>query len=113
MNNSLLFKQARDLLENENDQSFDHDLLLKKKSEMTKELQKIRLVNRKLLFGLWLCKFIKNYKKVEKTEETCQFQTKNPFTAMEFFQNWCPVIILLVIIAGLLIKNYIKLNSVV
>ena len=113
MEENSITKFIQNCFEEEDKNIEDEDALIKKRNEMIKELEKIRIKNRKLLFGLWLYKFIKNYsEKEQKKHIDIQSEDIKDSIGHKIMEYGLAFAILVLIIFVLMIKIFINERSI-
>lgn len=113
--NSLVEQINRCLNDSSEDIQCNTDIKLKK---MCAEYEELRVRNRQMWFGLWLCRFISVYyeNKGKKPAQPIKLKSQKPKSSIESqTSNWQYLIIsttVLAIISYLLIRYLVDMNAI-
>ena len=102
------------LQEDDNQLDDNQEALTCRLNEMRKEWEELRVKNRKLLFGLWIYKFIKNYSVDHSTKSEILILTnkESPISWQKILHYTIAIVSLLIVLICILLKLFIKNNSV-
>jgi hypothetical protein len=115
MRDNSIIKQIEECLETHSQDDY-RESLIERRDKMLAEWESLRVKNRKLLFGLWLCKFAQNYsarsQPIVRSEIGDYIVRANPIHKQKTLQYSLAILILISILIALLLKLFIEKHSI-